>query len=62
MNGDSNVKDVAELAQKGFAIKIDEDVHTPLNVHRVYDDPRPKTLVLRSLTGLVDYLRENIDL
>lgn len=35
--------------------------YTAINLKRLYDDPRPAAVKVRSLTGIVDYLKDNKD-
>lgn len=44
-----------------FKIGADGKEYAYRDVHRVYDDPRPETLIVYSLSGIVDYVKKNID-
>jgi len=42
-------------------IQLDGKNFSRHGYHRVYDDPRPKSLTFSTLGGLADYIKENLD-
>lgn len=55
------VKEIAVLEAKGQTVEIDGVVHTRANYTPVVFDPRPEPIMASTLTGLLDYIRENRD-
>lgn len=57
------IEEIEKLVLKTCSIVEDKagDEYTPTKMYRLYDDPRPGTLKILSLTGILDYLKENID-
>lgn len=62
MEGEA-VKEIRDLALKTAETFIGEDgnEYSVNQVHRVYDDPRPDVLNIQSLTGILDYIKANVD-
>ena len=58
--GIEKLQELARKADKSF-IGADGKEYSFEKLHRVYDDPRPSSLTVMSLTGLVDYLENNVD-
>ena len=61
MNTESSVKEIADLTRQGLQVEVEGKTYTSTPMRPVFYDPRPAPLELRSLTGLLDYLRDNID-
>ena len=58
---DGFVSDIERIVKENLAIVSNDQMFTALSMHRVYDDPRPKTLIVESLTGLVGYVASAVD-
>lgn len=54
------IEDMALEAAESFIGK-DEKEYTFKKVYRVYDDPRPKSLKVFSLQGILDFVENNVD-
>lgn len=58
----SAVNEIEALALKGLELrKVDGKTYSTIKLSRVYSDPRPDVVKVRSLTGLADFLKANID-
>ena len=61
MHGDA-VKEIERLAQEASIVKQVNGVNYSVKkLNPVYFDPRPDTLQIQSLTGILDYLESNVD-
>ena len=59
---DEAVRAVEELTIKSMQLKtVKEDKYSPVQLHRVYSDPRPFAVEIKSLTGIMDFLESDID-
>jgi len=50
------IKEVERITQDGITVDINGANYSVHKMNRVFDDPRPKTVSVRTLTGFVDYL------
>ena len=58
----SFVKEIAELTRKEkHLFEINGKQYTNDSLKRVFDDPRPSKLSVNTLTGITDYIKNNID-
>jgi len=55
------VKEMERLANEGRVIEKDGETFSPIRMYSVFYEPRPDALTVRTLTGLVDYLKQNRD-
>ena len=56
------IEKIEDLVQKGSEIKvINGKNYSTTGLKRIYEDPRPSVLNVKSLTGIVKYLTENKD-
>ena len=61
MNGEA-VKEVKKLAIEAMELKeVEGKMYSPVSLHKIYSDPRPNSIIIKSLTGILDYLETNID-
>ena len=61
MEGDVITK-IQKIADEAREIKIiDGESYSPVSLQRVYSDPRPTSIKVHSLSGIIDYLVDNID-
>lgn len=59
---DEAVKAVEELTIKSMELKeVLGKKYSPVKLNRVYSDPRPESVVIKSLTGVLDFLESNVD-
>ena len=59
---DEAVKSIEELTIKSMELKtVKDDQYSPVALHRVYSDPRPEPVGIKSLTGIMDFLESNVD-
>ncbi len=59
---DEAVKSIEELTIKSLElVTVKEDQYSPVILHRVYSDPRPEAVGIKSLTGIMDFLESNVD-
>ena len=59
---DEAVRAVEELTIKSMELKqVKDDQYSPVTLHRVYSDPRPEAVGIKSLTGIMDFLESNVD-
>ena len=53
---------IEELAQKGMELKeVDGKMYSTHELHQVFSDRRPSVVTVKSLSGLTDFIRANID-
>lgn len=53
---------IKELTDQARELKtVDGKSYSPVSLKRVYSDPRPAKIIVRSLQGIKDYLDNNID-
>ncbi len=57
----SAVKAIADLKAESMIIEVGEEKYSKEKLYRVFSEPRPDVIKLKTLTGLVDYLKENKD-
>ena len=56
------IEEIKKIVLQGCEIKeIDGNKYSPVGLNRVYSDPRPEALNIRSLSGIVKYLKDNKD-
>lgn len=56
------IEKIEELVKKGLEIKeIGGKQYSTVGLTRVYNDPKPAPVVVKSLTGIVDFLNANKD-
>lgn len=56
------VDKIKELTDQARELKeVKGEKYSPVQLSRVYSDPRPKSITVKSLTGIIDYLETNID-
>lgn len=61
MNGES-VNQIKELAIRSMDLKeVNGNQYSPETLVRVFSDPRPVAILVKSLTGIIDFLEANID-
>ena len=61
MTGEA-VKEISEITKESLQIKeVNGKNYSTVQLHRIYTDKRPERIVVKSLTGIVDYLENNID-
>ena len=60
MNGEA-IQQIVKLAEKGFTVERDGVIFSPTKMEPILYDLRPEPLNLNTLTGLVDYIKANID-
>lgn len=61
MEGEA-VKRIEDLTIKSVGLKeVDGKLYSPVTLHRIYSDPRPAKITVKSLQGIKDYLDSNID-
>lgn len=53
----SAIDKIREAIEASFVTKIGGEVYSAKPLHRVYDDARPSTVQVRTLTGLADYMK-----
>lgn len=59
---DEAVKAVEGLTIKSMELKeVGKEFYSPVKLNRVYSDPRPNSIGIKSLTGVLDFLEFNID-
>jgi hypothetical protein len=57
----SFIETIVELRDEGIIQEIDGINFSPAKLNPVFFEPRPKPLRIGTLTGLVDYLKTNVD-
>jgi hypothetical protein len=61
MEGEA-VKKIFDLTIKAMELKeVEGKKYSPISLHRVYSDPRPAKIIVKSLQGIKDYLNNNVD-
>ena len=59
---DEAVEAIKNLSNEAMELKeVDGKKYSPVTLKRVYSDPRPDALRIKSLEGIMDYLTANID-
>lgn len=61
MEGEA-VKEIRRLSVEAMALKeVDGKQYSPVELKRIYSDPRPSAVKVKSLTGILDFLEANVD-
>lgn len=56
------VEKIKDLSIQSAELKeVKGETYSPIQLHRVYSDPRPADIKVKSLSGIVDYLSDNVD-
>jgi len=56
------VEEIRDLAIKSMELKeVDGNMYSPFDLKRVYSDPRPAAVKVKSLSGILDFLESNVD-
>lgn len=56
------IEKIEELVEQGLEIKqIGGEEYSVVKLHRIYNDPKPAAVGVKSLTGIVDFLKANKD-
>jgi len=58
----SFIEKIESLVEDGIIQEVDGVKYSSKILHKVYDDPRPAAVQLYSLSGLLDYIRNEIDI
>lgn len=50
------VTEIERLVREGTTVEVDGQHFSAHQLHRIYDDPRPESITVRTLTGFVDFM------
>lgn len=51
------VKDIERIVKERMTVEVGGEEYAAFPMHRVYSDPRPQAITVRTLTGFVDYIK-----
>ena len=57
----SAVKEIAALKAESMIFEVDGEKYSKEKLNRVFSEPKPERIRIKTLTGLVDYINENKD-
>jgi len=55
------IENIRMLTERGLTFELGKMTYSPVSLKPVYHDPRPDALTVSTLSGLRDYIKENVD-